>query len=234
MSVPRTLLAALALLGAPAPASRALAQMVGVPVLQGAFPRRGLALALNTGSADDGTAFGGALAFGIGGDRLLVTAGAGTFSTPAGYASPAFTYGTRAAFRVMTLAGGRLALTPFGGFGRVELKREPPVAGQDTKVAEARAPVGVSVGFRAALGGRGTLAFFGAPMYAFSRSGGDTTSKSDGFVRVATGVEYGLATGFGAIGVTAGLEFGQSAPDDRFGPRGTAFGLGVGLARGRR
>jgi len=52
-------------------------------------------------------------------------------------------------------------------------------------------------------------------------------------VRFALGAEFGFATGFGGIGVTAGLELGQSMPTDAFGPRGTAFGVGLALARGR-
>jgi hypothetical protein len=212
-------------------ATPVLAQMAGVPVLQGAFPRRGLAAAVDAGGADDGSAVGGAVAFGLGADRLLVTAGLGAFRPPESYASTAFTYGARVAFRVMTLADGRLAVTPFAGFGRVELKRDRPAAGQDSKAGAARAPAGVSVGFRHALGARGTLAFFAAPMYAFSRPD-DAAESNEGFVRVAAGAEFGFATGFGAIGVTAGLELGQSAPAGTFGPRGSAFGLGLALARG--
>jgi hypothetical protein len=208
------------------------AQMAGVPVLQGAFPRHGLAVAANYGGADDGTGLGGAVAWGLAGERLAVTGGGGVFSAD-GYRSGALTYGLRAAFRVMTLAGGRLAVTPFAGFGRVELRRERVAAGQSDKAGEARAPAGVSVGFRRAMGARGALAFFAAPMYAFSRPD-DADASNGGYFRLAAGAEYGIATGFGALGVTAGFEVGQSASGDRFGPRGGAFGLGVGLARGSR
>jgi hypothetical protein len=218
---------------APSPAA---GQMAGVPLLQSAFLRPGLVGAANVGGADDGTGYGAALVWGVGRERFAIAAGVGAFSAAEPYRSPAVTYGTRLAVTVATLASGRFAVTPFAGVGRTQLRRDVVAPGgggpRAVSAGVVRIPAGVSLGYRRAVGARGTLAILAAPMYAFSRPD-SSGAANEGVVRFAFGAEFGFATGFGGIGVTAGLELGQSMPTDAFGPRGTAFGVGLALARGR-
>lgn len=228
--VPRSA-AAIALL--PCLAGAAGAQMAGVPVLQGAFVRPGLALGVNAGNADDGSSVGAAVAWGLGGGRFAVSAGAAAFSPPTAFRSPSLTYGARLAWNVVALANGAIGVTPFVGVGRSELRRDVARSGDDGSAATLRLPAGVSAGYRRALGGRGAIALFAAPMYVYARPDSSGAS-SDGVVRVAAGAEVGFAFRRASLGVTIGYEGGGSVGAGEVGPRGGAFGVGLALARSRR
>ena len=108
----------------PCVAAPAGAQLAGVPVLQGAFARPGLALGVNAGTGDDGSAVGAAVAWGLADGRFALSAGAAAFSPPEPYRSPSLTYGARLGWNVLSFAGGAVGVTPFAGVGRAELRRD--------------------------------------------------------------------------------------------------------------
>ena len=210
----------------------ATAQMAGVPVLQGAFVRPGLAVGVNAGNADDGSGVGAAVAWGLAGGRFALSAGAAAYSPPEAFRSPSLTYGARLGWNVLRLANGAIGVTPFAGFGRTELEREAD-GGEEGSAGMLRVPAGVSAGYRRALGTRGAISLFAAPMYVYVRPD-STGASSDGVVRVAAGAEVGFTFGRAALGVTVGYEAGGGVPEGQVGPRGGAFGVGIALARPRR
>jgi hypothetical protein len=88
-------------------------------------------------------------------------------------------------------------------------------------------PIGASVGWRYGIGGSRGMSLYASP--AFVYYGGGTTSG--GLMRVAFGVDAGVAQN---IGITGGLEVGGTRPSAIGGPSGTVYGLGASYSFGRR
>jgi hypothetical protein len=71
------------------------------------------------------------------------------------------------------------------------------------------------------------LSVYATPSYLFFAGGADNT----GVVRAAIGLDVAVAR---AVGLTAGVEFGQTRTREEGGPTGALLGFGVSYAIGRR
>lgn len=204
---------ALALLCGAAPLG---AQMLGVPVVQNAFANPGFTLAGDAGFASDAMAYGVAVAWAP--RRLPVTVSGGLALYAPDSGRNASTWGARAMVPVpLGRRGGALGVAAFAGVG----------GASRSGITEVRVPIGVSVGYRRAIGPRRGVSLYASPMYLWSRAGGDVPSVSAGFFRVAAGVDLALTT---RVGVTVGAEVGERAGDGDPGPRGSLVGVGLSYA----
>lgn len=203
-----------ALLALPAPV---LAQMAGLPVAQNAFVNPGVTLAANFGTEDRGTTYGVAAAWGVS-QRFGLAVGGGYFSPDAADASGAFTWGTRA---VMTLPfarrDGPLGIVAFGGVGGTS------IAG----ATELSVPVGLSIGYRAALTERRGVSVYAAPFYRWTRLSADGGTLSRGLFRTTIGFDAAI---FPTLGISIGYEVGSEAGELEPGPTGALVGIGISYA----
>ena len=208
------------------------AQMLGVPVLQNAFANPGITVAANFGTQEDARGYGGAAAWSPGSGRFQLSGGAGVFDAevmPDDRAST-FTWGLRASYSFVELAGGSIGIGAFAGVGAVSRDR----------VTEVRVPVGASLGWRRPIGETRAISVYLAPFYSyadrrFDRGGLDCTvvgacldeTERFGAFRVSAGLEVALAR---SIGVTVGSEDGMRAEGTEPGPTSGIFGVGVSYA----
>jgi hypothetical protein len=200
------------------------AQLPGLPVLQNAFAGPGLAAAVNAGGGSGGTAYAAALGWAPGSARFQVSLGAGVLVSDGGTGGA---FGVRAAVPVFQLMGGALGIAAFGGIGGAQ---GPRVAG--ARVGLGQGPVGASVGYRRALGATRAFSVYAAPFVVFYRNDRGDDTESATLFRVSVGGDFAITR---ALGVTAGLESGaQRSSDDRPGPSGVIWGVGISYAFGRR
>lgn len=193
-----------------------LAQLPGLPVLQNAFGNSGITVGLNAGTAPEGQAY--ALAAGWGRGRLLAGGGIGMSS---GAGSNGVAYGARVAMPVWSMAGGSIGFAAFGGAGG-------SVAG-DANVVQL--PVGVSVGWRRALGATRGFSVYAAPHYAWIRDTRPTLgTSSGGRFRAGLGLDVGITP---RLGVTLGIEGGQGRVKG-VGSEGTSGAIGASWIWQRR
>ena len=206
-------------------ASSAEAQMPGAPVLQNAWTSPGFVGALNM-AGGDGSTYAAAAAWSPASARFQLSGGIGIRSQ-AGRGSKSV-YGVRAAMPF----GGASSDFGFGAFagvggGQSSSKSASGSATVDSVASTTVIPVGVSIGWRHSLGAMRGFSLYATPAYVFSSGG----SSNTGLVRTAVGADIGIT---GALGVTAGIEFGQNPARGEGGPSGTLYGLGVSYAVGRR
>jgi hypothetical protein len=196
------------------------AQMPGAPVLQNAWATPGFVVAANFAGGSGSSVWAAAASWGPGDSiaRFALSGGGGTQSVSGGTSRGV--YGARIAMSLAQMMGGKLGLGVFGGVGG------GAGGSGDTTAIKTLMPVGVSIGFRQAMGSRG-FSVYGSP--SLQRASG--TAGSSSRVRFGLGLDVGLSTNFG---VTGGVEFGQSTPDGKVGPRGTSYGVGGSFALGRR
>lgn len=211
-----------------APARRAAAQLPGLPVIQSPFSNAGLTLALDAGFGGDAHTFAGAAAFAPGSGRLVLSAGVGKITSDANEDDnlSRTVYGARAAFAVRQFATGAVGVGVFGGAG---------AASKAAGVSQLNVPVGVSVGYRRALGATRGVAVHAAPFYSWTRlaSDGDEalgiekSSDSKGLVRVAIGADVTVVP---RIGLTVGYEGGATAKAGEPGASASLFGVALSYA----
>lgn len=216
------------------------AQLPGLPVFQGAFPTSGLAAGMNVGRSSGRTMVAGAVGYGPRSGRFALTAGIGAFANALeGYRGSRLAFGGRAAFTALRLADGRIAVTPFAGFGSSRATVVTPaltglpVAPADTGTAIqfVELPLGAAVGWRFALGTQRAVALSLAPMYALYRRSGAGTDDRSGAMRLAAVADVAVTP---RIGVTLAGEFGQAASGTEPGPRAARIGLGASFAFAQR
>ncbi len=223
----------------------ALAQMLGVPVLQNAFANPGITVAGNFGTQDGARGYGAAAAWAPGSGRFQLSVGGGVLDAeaaggsviPGGSTSDdrtrTFTWGARASFSFLERASGSIGVGAFAGAGGLSRDR----------VTQLRVPLGASLGWRRAIGETRAISVYVAPFYLLSETrldlGGidcdvvacpDETDRAGSF-RVSGGVDFALAR---AIGITVGYEDGQRADDAEPGPSSGVFGVALSYAFGRR
>ncbi|MFN2565565.1 MAG: hypothetical protein ABR499_11270 [Gemmatimonadaceae bacterium] len=204
--------------------SSAQAQLPGLPVLQNSFVGPGFAAAVNGGGGSGASAFAAALGWAPRSARFQISVGAGAYRSE-GETGGAF--GARVAVPVFSMMDGNLGIAAFGGIGGA---RGPTVRG--ARVGLGYAPVGAAIGYRRALGATRGLSLYAAPFFGFFRDDfGDAGTESASMFRFSVGADFALTR---AIGITAGLEAGQSGDADRPGPSGVVWGAGVSYAFGRR
>lgn len=227
-SLPLVVSTSVALISAPS----LVAQAPGLPVLQGAFPGRGFAVAANVGRASGQPAVLGAAGFGARSGSLHFDLGAGVLTGGRdGYRSGQFMYGGRLAVRAVQFFDERVAVTPFAGYGstRAKLTRAAR-ADSGTTVQFEETPVGAAVGGRIAVGGR-AVALSVAPFYAWYRQSGAVATDTRGRLRATVSAEVALTP---RIGVGLGIETGQTSDSVRPGPQGSLIALSASFAVGRR
>ena len=207
------------------------AQMSGVPVLQNVFVNPGFTAAANLGSGGGVSTFGAAGAFGVASQRVQFSGGLGLFTPNNG--NGRFAYGVRA---FAPLLGGRgssrFGFGVFAGIGGAESGSSTSAAGDDTtsSASVTLIPIGVSLGYRMAVGSAHGFAVYGSPVYTWYNKGASGAGTGSVF-RASVGADVGITP---TIGLTLGLEFGASAEEHSNGPQGTLFGAGLSYAFGRR
>jgi hypothetical protein len=202
--------------------SSSAAQLPGAPVLQNAWATPGIVAAIDFASGSDGEVYALAGAWSPTSGRFQLSGGAGSrrFSG----------VGSRSVF------GLRLAV-PFGGgpasnFGFAAFVGGGGGAGGKSNAADSLAstsqvPVGAAIGWRRALGANHGVSLYASPSYVFFTGG----TKAGGLVRGSVGADLGITA---SLGLTAGVEFGQTRVRAVGGPSGTLFGVGIAYALGRR
>ena len=204
----------------------AAAQMPATPVLQNAWTNAGITAALDYGHAQSANAWAAALAWSPQQARFQLSLGGGVIKDSTASRGG---YGGRLAVPLVSFAGGSIGTAAFGGVG---------YSGQGG-VSMSNFPVGVSLGWRHALGATRGISAYVAPFYSLMRlkvtadsaTGRAATNASKGFFRASVGLDVTLAP---QIGLTVGYEAGSQAKDPDPGPRGGVFGVAVSYALRRQ
>jgi hypothetical protein len=146
---------------------------------------------------------------------MQLSGGAALFDPDVG--SSDVTWGARVMAPIPKVSRPSIGVAAFAGIGGLS------VNGATTL----RVPVGVSVGYRRALGrGRGISGYV-APFYSWSRLKDGGVTSSAGLFRVSFGVDVAILP---ALGATVGYETGSKAGADEPGPTGGLFGIGLSYA----
>ena len=178
----------------------ASAQVPGIPVLQNAFGSPGLAFAMNVGGGGGQSFFGLAGALGMGSGRLQFSGAAGVQRANQ---STRGAYGARGSAMLWTSSGGGLGAAAFAGIGGAPRTR---IGALVTNPAALVAPVGLSVGYRRAIGATRGISAYLSPHYRWTRSTASAVT-STGVVRVSGGLDFAWSP---SLGVTVGGDFGQN------------------------
>jgi hypothetical protein len=120
--------------------------------------------------------------------------------------------------------GGASSSIGFGAFAGVGATATGNANSVDSVAATTAFPVGLAIGWRHALGDSRGISLYATPSYVFIP--GSTTNNA-GLFRAAIGVDVGVAR---ALGLTGGVEFGQTRTRTEGGPTGTLFGVGISYA----
>jgi hypothetical protein len=121
---------------------------------------------------------------------------------------------------------GNLGVAAFAGVGGAQ---GPTIQG--ARVGLGQAPIGATVGYRRALGATRGVSIYAAPFFGYFRNDFGDNTESAGLFRFSVGGDFALTR---AIGLTAGLEAGQSRSGTDPGVSGVIWGAGVSYAFGRR
>ena len=179
------------------------AQVPGAPALQSAFSSPGLVVAGNFGSSTGQTFYGGAAGYGLGANgRIFLSAAAG--AQRANEATRG-AYGARAAMSVWTSRGGALGASAFAGVGGAMRTKAPD--GTTTNPQLVSLPLGVSVGYRRAMGQTRGISAYVSPMYKWTRAEADGIRAASGAMGVAIAGDVALSRSFG---LTIGTELGRT------------------------
>lgn len=199
------------------------AQVPGAPVLQNAFNNPGFAVAANFGGGGGQSFYGAAAALGLGSGRISVSGAAGA---QRGNGATRGAYGGRVAASLWTSSGGGLGIGGFAGLGGAPRTRTGATV---TNPAVVSIPVGISVGYRRALGNTRGFSGYVSPLYRWMRSDSSTV-VSNGAFRVSAGIDFAVSQSFG---VTFGGEMGQPSGTTRR-TGGSTLGAAVTFVPGRR
>ena len=218
----RAAVAAVAVSLATVRATVAGGQMPGAPVLQNAWATPGVVGAIDFASGADGTVFAAAASWSPASGRMALSGGFGSRRiTSIGSRS---VYGLRLAIPFGGGPSSNVGFAVFAGAGGSGGGRR---AVGDSIESKSEVPLGAAIGWRRALGATHGLSIYASPSYLLLSGG----TKSGGLVRGAVGADVGLTT---SLGLTAGVEFGQTRGRAIGGPSGTLFGVGLAYAFGRR
>lgn len=192
------------------------AQIPGTPVLQNAFVNPGVTAAVNFSNLSGASSYAGAAAWAPGSARFQFSGGVGAQTHSGG--------STR------TVYGGRLTIPFVGatssfGFGAFVGYGGMSGGGLDSSDAKSLVPLGVTAGYRKAIGASHGISIYGEPIYEWVTRGGGASNVN--VFRGAIGLDLGVTS---SIGVTLGLEFGASEPQGSGKPSGTAFGGAISYA----
>ncbi len=196
------------------PLSSAHGQLPGAPVLQNAWASPGIVAAANYGGSSDGSVFAGAVAWSPASAQFQISGGAGTRSLT--NTGSNFAYGLRAAVPVFGL-DRPIGVAVFAGIGGASSQN---TAFPDSSASTGQVPVGVSVGWRRAVGSGHGFSVYATPAFVYQFGGSETA----GLFRLGIGLDLGITQAFG---VTGGVDFGSTRSRGFGGPSGTQFGLGL-------
>jgi len=199
-------------------------QLPSAPLLQNVWSMPGMAAALNAGSGGGGSVYAAAGSWTPASGRFQISGGVGS-QTLSGIGT-SWAYGARAAMPLGNPQAnfGLAAFAGIGGASAVTRSADTAVTDTTTTLAS-RIPVGVSVGWRHAIGSRG-FSLYASPAYVWTMGNG----QSKGLLRTGIGADVGVTS---SIGVTGGVEFGQTSVIVGA-PAGTVYGVGVSYAFGKR
>jgi hypothetical protein len=197
------------------------AQMPGTPVLQNAWASPGVVGAFNFGGGSDGSVYAAAASWTPTSAKLQLSAGIGLRSRTS--SSSKSVYGVRLAVPFSGSSGA----FGFGAFAGVGGGSKATTTAADSGASTTVIPIGVSLGWRRALGSARGFSIYATPSYLFLSGG----ASNGGLVRAGVGVDVGITRAFG---ITAGVDFGQNHTRQQGGPTGTLYGLGASYALGRR
>jgi len=197
------------------------AQVPGVPVLQNAFSNPGLAIAANFGTSSGQSYYGAAAAFGLGTEGTLsVSAAAGAQH---GNGATRGAYGARIASRVWSSKGGALGVGGFAGYGGAQRTRTGTIV---TNPAVMMIPVGLSVGYRRALGTTRGLSAYLSPFYRWVRTDSGAVASS-GSMRISGGLDFSFSS---SLGVTVGGDLGGAGSSSGGGGNKSSGALGAAIS----
>lgn len=201
---------------------KAGAQMPSAPVLQNAWATPGIVGAINIGGGSDGTVYAAAASWTPTSGRFEISGGAGAQNrTGAGSRG---VYGVRLAMPLVGSPTSSVGIAAFAGAGG---GGGTGGGAADSTVSTTHIPVGVAIGWRRSIGATHGFSVYGSPSYTFLSGGSD----AGGLVRAAVGADIGITS---SIGITAGVEFGQTRAKALGGPGGALYGFGVAYAFGHR
>jgi len=204
-------------------ATPAAGQMPATPVLQNAWANSGITIAANYGRVTGASAFAGALAWAPTNARFQLSIGGGAVRVDSGTGSGG--YGARLSIPLVEFASGSIGTAVFGGVGFFGRKA----------VRESNFPVGLSLGWRHALGTTRAISVYAAPFYLLSRRKGTVNGvaqdEKGSVIRASVGLDVTLAS---RLGMTIGYESGARAKEADPGPRGGAFGVALSYALQRQ
>ena len=205
-----------------AAASPALAatQMPATPVLQNAWTNAGITAAADYGHAQGANAWAAALAWSPRQARFQLSVGGGVINDSVSHRAG---YGGRLAVPLVSFAGGSIGTAAFGGVGY----------SAQGGLRETNFPVGLSLGWRHALGATRGISAYAAPFWLMTRTkqGTDSTGATNNLFRASVGLDVTLAP---QIGLTIGYEAGGQAAAGEIGPRGGVFGVALSYALRRQ
>lgn len=202
--------------------SSAGAQMPGAPVLQNVWATPGAVGAFNFGGGSDGEVYAAAASWAPASSRFALSGGFGARRiTSIGSRS---VYGVRLA---IPFGGGPTSAVGFAAFVGVGGSTTGKAAVPDSAQSTSEVPLGAAIGWRKTLGSTHGISVYASPSYVLLSGG----SKKSGLVRGAVGADVGITP---ALGLTLGVEFGQTRGRAVGGPSGTSYGVGLAYAFGRR
>jgi hypothetical protein len=201
-----------------------VAQIPGSPILQNVWATPGFVGAVNIGGGADGTTYAAAASWTPGMGHFEISGGGG-FETRSG-AGDRGVYGVRAALPFGGISSS-FGFAAFAGIGGGSGGNNSSTISPDSLASTTEIPLGVSVGWRKALGGNHGISIYGVPAYVLFSGG----SKNEGLFRASVGADFGITR---ALGATLGVEFGATRPRGIGGPSGTLYGAGVSYAFGHR
>ena len=205
-----TILLGLALL---APGARADAQILGLPLLQSPFAAPQLAVGLNASFGDSLTVTGVAGGWTPRSRRAQVSGGVARVArdgVDAGYAA-----GARFYLPLKLLVGESVALGVLAGAGAERVEGTTAIT----------APLGVTVGYRRALGATRAFAVYATPFYSYTSV--RTPRAASSVFRYAAGADVVLIP---RVGLTVGYEGGGEPAPEEPGVRSGVGGVGLSYA----
>lgn len=191
-------------------------QLPNAPVLQNAFVNPGVTAALNFSNLSGASSYAGAAAWAPGSARFQFSAGLGAQTHSGG--STRTVYGARVNVPFVG-ATSSVGFSAFAGYGALS------GGNLDSSEAKSLVPLGVTAGYRKAIGTSRGFSIYGSPIYEFVTRGGGASNVNA--FRGAIGLDVGITS---SIGLTLGLEFGGSEPTGSGKPSGTAFGGAISYA----
>ena len=209
----RPYLALVAVLSIAVAPSIVLAQAPGLPVLQDAFFSRGFGIGVDAAGGDGTSTRAVAASYSPLSGTLQLVAGAGTMRFSKASST---SYGVRAAFRFRTFGAQRqIGAAIFVGAGGAGAK--------ETRVA--RAPFGLSLAYRRALGTTRALAVYAAPYYDATRvTRADGSADKGSRFRSGIGADVAITP---SIGAGLGVDIGGKGAVGSSLAGSTQFGGGV-------